>query len=164
MTVAEIRSAIEQHDAWRKKLTAAIRTGTLADGVGKPLSVEEVSNDRQCKFGKWLRGTSETGPSSMPDYKDVVALNVAFHAEAGRVLGLALSGRLDEAEKEMAINSRFGKLSAAIMIKLTRWTTLFDTSAKDEPVKTTALANGGYHSGAAKQRHSPDVSHVRPEK
>lgn len=83
----------------------------------------------------------------MPDYKDVLALNVAFHAEAGRVLSLALAGNIADAEKESAVNSRLGKLSAAIMVKLNLWTTLFDTTPKE----AHPAHSGGYH---ARVNHS----------
>lgn len=147
MTVQDINSAISAHDSWRQKLTSAIRTRVLTDGIGKPLSVEEISREESCRFGKWLKGDSPTGPRSMPDYKDVAALNAAFHKEAGRVLAMALAGKVEQAEKETAITARFGKLSAAIQVKLTFWTTLFDKSEEDVTVfAIESKESSGFHS------------------
>lgn len=117
----QVAEAIAAHDAWRQMLAAAIRTGSFADGLGRPLDVAGVSNDEACRLGKWLKGTSASQLKQFPDYRDVLALNQAFHKQAGRVLGMALAGKLDQAEQEMARGSILSKLSTTLVVKLSGW-------------------------------------------
>lgn len=111
-----INKAIAAHGAWKQRLLDAIETGQ------SDKTPDQAVNDHGCDFGQWLFGT-EIDPSikSSAEYPGVVDLHRQFHAEASRILGLALSGKKEEAKQSIMLGSEYSKLSSALVQKLIAW-------------------------------------------
>ncbi len=110
----EIDKAIGAHGMWKQRLNQAIQSGN------SEWTVSTVRVDDACAFGKWLHGL----PSSVkitPRWKEVRELHADFHAEAGRVLGLALDGKKREAAESLSMGSRFADLSAKLTSAMMKW-------------------------------------------
>jgi hypothetical protein len=109
-----LSEAIWVHGTWRQKLRQAIDTGH------SHLVADRVAVDRDCEFGAWLYALppDERDPEHWRLVRD---LHAQFHAEAARVLELALNGGKTEAEKAFNRGSEFRKRSAALVEALMHW-------------------------------------------
>ncbi|MBM4202005.1 MAG: hypothetical protein FJ189_12070, partial [Gammaproteobacteria bacterium] len=83
--VEQIDRAIGAHGMWKARIRMAIDTGK------SEFDPAIVKTDNSCDFGKWLYGTLEV--KSSPFFEKVKGLHAEFHAEAARILQLALSGQ-----------------------------------------------------------------------
>jgi len=110
MMLIDLNRVIQSHSQWKNRLKKAIEKGEF-DFV----DVDEIANEHKCQFGQWL--DSQTG-KMLPDYNEVVAIHIAFHKEAARILELALQGHQDEALEAMKLGSRFNQLTAQLVNKL----------------------------------------------
>ena len=64
-----------------------------------------------------------TGPrQGLPSWKDILVLHAEFHAEAARVLDLALDGKKAEATSALATGSRFADTSCGCCTRSTATT------------------------------------------
>lgn len=115
MTLKEqIKAAIAAHGAWKVRLKQAIENG---NSDFKP---DIVKLDNQCDFGKWLySATPEVKQSSF--YDAVKKLHAEFHATAGKVLLLAVTGQKAEAEKAYGLGSDYAKISALLTNEMMKW-------------------------------------------
>ena len=90
MDAREINKAIAAHGVWKLRLREAIESGS------SEYRPETVALDSACDFGKWLHSIPD---ADRPEEYWVKAdrLHKAFHAEAGRILKLALDEFTQEA-------------------------------------------------------------------
>ena len=110
----DIDNALMAHGEWKKRLGAAIESGS------SEFTVSQVQVDNGCAFGKWFYGL----PSDLRESdqgKKIQRLHAAFHAEAARILDLALKGRIREATKAIESGSQFVSISGQLAITLTQW-------------------------------------------
>lgn len=110
----DFTSFIAAHGQWKTRLRAAIDTGK------SDASVASAKLDNQCQFGKYFYSLPPHMQSSELG-RQVRDKHAAFHAEAARVLGLALSGKKAEAQKAIEMNSDFAKISAELTRLMTDW-------------------------------------------
>lgn len=111
----EIGKAISAHGQWKQKLRSAIDSGS------SDIAPEQVKQDCNCAFGKWLYGNMPEERKSSPYYKDVREMHARFHSEAGTIMGLAINGKKDDANDRMKMGSEFSKLSSQLTKKLQEW-------------------------------------------
>ncbi|MEI7610065.1 MAG: CZB domain-containing protein [Rhodospirillaceae bacterium] len=114
--IAEIEEAIRTHRAWSRRLRVAIETSEFGQ------SVEDVLNDRNCEFGKWLYGDSISEVTKRQyGYHNILSHHSTFHRYAATVLSLALAGKKDEALKCMDANSEYELASTLLIHSLLAW-------------------------------------------
>jgi hypothetical protein len=106
--------ALAAHAKWKYRLYQAIKTGQ------SDWSVAELRTDNRCDFGAWLRGLPMPERTS-ERCERVRALHTEFHASAAEVLTLALAGQKQDAEKAIAIGSRFTNISTDLTMELSAW-------------------------------------------
>lgn len=112
----EITKAIGAHGLWKQRLRQAIDTGK------SDFTVERVKPDHNCDFGKWLHSLPAADKSTV-NWKTVQELHARFHHEASRVLGLALSGQKQDAEKSIDTGSEFSTISSNLTAAMMKWKT-----------------------------------------
>jgi hypothetical protein len=110
----EIDKAIGAHGMWKNRLNQAIQTGS------SDYTVAGVKPDDLCAFGKWLHGLPPSVKGAQ-SWKDIRALHAEFHAEAARVLDLALDGKKVEATSGLATGSKFADISAKLTTAMMKW-------------------------------------------
>ena len=112
--VEEINKAIGAHGMWKQRLREAINTGT------SDFTVERVRPDSLCDFGKWLYSLPAHDQASL-HWKTVRELHGKFHLAAAHVLGLAVGGHKQHAERELDTGSNFTKISAELTSAMMKW-------------------------------------------
>jgi len=111
----EIGKAISAHGKWKQKLRSAIDTGS------SDVSPEKVKQDCNCAFGKWLYEHMPAEAKASPYYKEVREMHARFHTEAGTIMGLAISGKKNDANERMKMGGEFSKISGQLTRKLQEW-------------------------------------------
>lgn len=101
-----VRNAIEAHQAWKRRLETAIRTGAPFEGDPRLVGRDDV-----CPLGRWIHGAGGRQFGDDAKFLDLKAKHAAFHQCAGRALSLARAGGDDEALREMGSSSEFANLS-----------------------------------------------------
>ncbi|MBN2293893.1 MAG: CZB domain-containing protein, partial [Pirellulales bacterium] len=109
-----LENGIASHARWKYRLFDAINTGK------SEWTVQGVRTADQCEFGMMLLSLSPTEQSSQY-YAKVRDLHAEFHQAAADVLELALAGRKQEAEKAIALGSRFTLVSSELTMTLSAW-------------------------------------------
>jgi hypothetical protein len=107
-------NAIAAHAKWRFNLKQAIETGS------SEFNVETVKSDADCEFGQWLRSLPLAERVTM-NWRTVRDLHAQFHEAAAAVLDMALSGRTDEANEELARKGRFSQISTQLTLAMSTW-------------------------------------------
>ncbi len=111
----EIKKAVGDHGAWKKRLKDAIKTGKIDADIS-------IKADDQCSFGKWLCGSTITEKEkSSGHYKKVCELHAAFHDKASKVAQLATSGHKEAAMKMLEVNGEFTTASADLTTSMMAW-------------------------------------------
>lgn len=111
---AAIREAIGAHGQWKLKLKMAVRTGTT------DITPQIAGCDDACTFGKWLYdGIRDPEIRSGMPFKVVRRLHGEFHATAGEVLRLAVSGQ--DAKAGEVLESEFTQRSDKLRSALMKW-------------------------------------------
>lgn len=112
----EIVTAFAAHAEWKVRVGEAVARGT------SEFTVTDIRPDNLCVFGKWLYGDEITpAEKATPGYEEICRLHVHFHAEAARVLELALSGNRWAAAAAMGDGSAYARASADLINALTAW-------------------------------------------
>jgi hypothetical protein len=101
-----VRNAIEAHQAWKRRLEAAIRSGSAFESDPRLVGRDDV-----CPLGRWIHGAGGRQFGAEPKFLDLKAKHAAFHQCAGRALSLARAGDDGEALQEMSSSSDFANLS-----------------------------------------------------
>jgi hypothetical protein len=110
----DIDKAIIAHGQWKQRLMTAVTTGK------SEFSVEKVRVDNLCDFGKWFFSL----PAALKETdhgKKVHDLHARFHQEAARILEKALSGKAEEAQRDLSSGSLYTQISGQLTISLNRW-------------------------------------------
>jgi methyl-accepting chemotaxis protein len=110
---AQINAAISAHGMWKTRLYNAMTLKT-AD-----VTVADAQRDDRCKLGQWFHGLE--AERSQPQFEVVRALHARFHAEAGRILALALAGQAKEARAAMDPGTEYDRVSTQLTDALNRW-------------------------------------------
>jgi len=105
-----IYMAIVAHTIWKKRLREVIDTGINAYDT----------NPEHCKFGTWLREKYDE-LSQYEIYETVRNLHYEFHREAEKVIQLALSGKVREANLAIEYGSDFDKTSRKLIQSILDW-------------------------------------------
>jgi hypothetical protein len=105
---------IAAHAKWKYYLRQAIETGK------SEWTVPAVRVDDQCEFGKWLHSFPPADQLG-EHWKSVKVRHGEFHRAAAAVLGLALSGRRDEAEAAIAPGNPFAEVSKQLTLAMMAW-------------------------------------------
>ncbi len=85
-------TAIDAHMKWKTRLEDYINGSS-----GEDLRVEAVCRDDVCTLGKWIHGTGGEQFADIEAFGEMKDQHAQFHACAGRVVGVAQSGRADDA-------------------------------------------------------------------
>lgn len=107
---------ISAHYFWKIRLKQAIDSGK------SDVTVENTAKDNCCEFGKYFYSLPQDVQRS-PIGQSVRAKHAEFHKEASRILALALAGKKDEANRGIASQSTFSKISAELTNLMTEWGT-----------------------------------------
>jgi len=114
--IKEIDQAIAAHGYWKTYLRNAITTGRI------DTPVETICSDSRCVFGKWLDASMLTSTEKESyHYITVKGLHARFHETAARVAGLVLAGKKSEAERMMAPDGEYAKISAQLSLAMMGW-------------------------------------------
>jgi hypothetical protein len=113
--VAELRAALGAHREWKSRLQAAISSGR------SDFNPSVVAHDTNCDFGKWIHNGASAEAKASRHYDIVRRKHASFHAEAGRVLALAIGGKTQEAREALGADSDFANYSAALTKEITAW-------------------------------------------
>ncbi len=105
-----IYQAIVAHTAWKKRLREIIDTGE---------NVYDV-NPENCEFGKLLCEYVDE-LSVYDQYSKVVVLHNKFHAEAAKIIQLALNGHQQEANTAIEYGKDFDNISQDLVKNLIAW-------------------------------------------
>jgi len=111
---AALTAAIAAHGAWKRRLAAAITSGT---DVSTP---DRVRVDNACDFGKWLYG-ADLATRTDPHYAEIKDLHAQFHRAAADVLAMALAGRKTDAQKATTPGSTFASISGQLTTRMMAW-------------------------------------------
>lgn len=114
VVIETLNQAIAAHGLWKQRLREAIKTGK------SEWTIEQVGVDNHCVFGKWLYSLTQKDQQEK-ECKSVKELHAHFHREAARVLELALSGKIQEAEKALSVTSAFAQASSALTLAMIHW-------------------------------------------
>ena len=112
---AQFDQALAAHRQWMNRLARCIDLDT------RELEASLVAEDHHCDFGRWLYGRVHAADKRSPHYGRVKTLHAQFHAEAGRVLALALTGRKAEAQAALAPEGRYNRLSEELVAAIAAW-------------------------------------------
>ena len=110
----QITIAIGSHRQWKLHLSSAIQSGK------HDATPDQVRVDNRCEFGRWLHGLP-SAIKATTEWHDVQHAHAAFHVEAAGVLDLALQGRQQEADAQMAFGGPFAAASAQLTQAMMRW-------------------------------------------
>ena len=113
--INEVSKAISAHGMWKQTLRSAIDTGECSS------TPEKVRQDCNCSLGKWLLTRIDPELHKQEIYKEIVEIHAKFHIEASQILTLALSRKIDEANKRIKLGSEFSQLSSQLISKLSQW-------------------------------------------
>lgn len=109
-----IENALAAHAEWRNRLHDAIDNGT------SEFKVDAIKVDNGCTFGKWVYSLPQEEQNSEKCIK-VKQLHAEFHRIAAETLDLALSGKKDEANKNMSLGGSFNRASGKLVLALNEW-------------------------------------------
>ena len=113
-TSEQLDMAITAHAKWKGRLRDAIETGR------SDWSLQRLRSDTLCDFGKWLQ-TLPLSERLAERFQRIRDLHRDFHAEAAKILSMALSGQRAEAEAALALGSAFGGISCRLVLELEAW-------------------------------------------
>ena len=111
----EIKKAIGAHGMWKVRMKNAINTGK------SEFTIEQVSVDNQCEFGRWLYGSTISAAEKTADYETCRKLHAEFHKVTAGVLRQALAGDKDAAAKALAPDGKFTDASARLTTAMMKW-------------------------------------------
>jgi hypothetical protein len=107
----QITKALTAHGAWKHRLNQAIAAGT------SEFTVVQTQADNRCDFGRWLYSL----PADLRSTNlaiNIQRLHAAFHAEAARILDLALRGQKQEALKALESSGAYSHTSGQLVLAL----------------------------------------------
>ncbi len=108
------KTALEAHIKWKLRLKGVI------DGSGtEVLDPRVVARDDQCVLGKWINTEGMKQFGTHPGFISVVSAHTHFHKCAGHTLELALDGKTQEADEELA-SGNFARASHEVSRHLMR--------------------------------------------
>lgn len=99
--------AIHKHAEWKMKLRSAISKQEQLDAA-------TIAKDNCCALGNWLHGDGKLKFGAKPEFRAVLDLHKAFHAEAGKVSQLINAKNYPEAEKALGANTPYSNASSAV--------------------------------------------------
>lgn len=111
----QIKDAVGAHGCWKLQLKEAVATGKL------PWSAEQISQDDQCTFGRWLvklRQDPEIGDS--PYFQAVAQAHSRFHQAAGHIATCVEKNRRDAAA-ELLSSGDFQKIADRLGKAIIDW-------------------------------------------
>jgi methyl-accepting chemotaxis protein len=111
---AMITEAIGAHGAWKKRLSAAITSGSHQEDV------TTVAQDNQCDFGRWLH-SSKPSASDQAHHQAAKALHATFHKEAASTLRLVSAGNQVQAQSSIAAGGSFAEASRLLTKTMIDW-------------------------------------------
>jgi hypothetical protein len=112
----EVKNAVGDHGAWKRKLKNAVTTGKI------DVEISSIKTDRQCNFGKWLYGSTLTDKQrKSAHYQNVQKLHAVFHETAAKVAQLAISGEKDHAMSMLDVKGEFTVASAELTTSMMAW-------------------------------------------
>ena len=94
LDTGKIDHGIAAHARWKYRLFDAVETGE------SQWTVEQIRNDTDCEFGRWLASLSPAELDS-EHCRKVVELHREFHRTASEVLDLALRNEKEAAQAAM---------------------------------------------------------------
>jgi hypothetical protein len=101
-----------------------------------------------CDFGKWLYSLPPAD-QKFAHWKAVRALRGKFHAEAARVLGLAVRGHKQEAKHELDVEGKFTKISPELTAAMMKW---------KESVQTLIVSGESLSARGSARAGEPDLA------
>jgi hypothetical protein len=112
--VDKITKFIAAHAKWKHQLKTAIDTAQSNQ------TADDVAHEDRCEFGLWLLSLPKEDQNTA-QWQKVRSLHADFHKAAADVLAMALAGKKDDANAEMAFGGNFAKVSANLTVAMTEW-------------------------------------------
>jgi hypothetical protein len=109
-----IDAALAVHAKWRARLESAIATGK-SDFIPAV-----VAKDDACDFGRWLH-TLAGEDVKTAHYAKVKSFHADFHAMAGKILNMAVSGRKADAQKALEPGGEYARIAGKLVMAMTVW-------------------------------------------
>lgn len=105
----DLNDAVLAHTRWK------IRLKSFISGKGdEVLKAEQVSRDNLCELGQWIYAEG-TALADHGEYQRLKHAHASFHQCAGKVVSLAAAGKTTDAERMLAPDGDFTKLSMAVV-------------------------------------------------
>ena len=114
MNKESIDAALAAHSQWKKRLQDAIENGK---SEFKP---EVVKTDNACQFGQWLYSLP-TQVQKTSDFIKVKQLHADFHAIAGEILNLAITGKKEIAREKIESGKEYSHATGKLVLALQSW-------------------------------------------
>jgi hypothetical protein len=121
--VETITRSIIGHSFWKAHFQSIIENGT------NEFTPEAIEKDDFCNLGKWLNGGIDEEAKSDEEYFQVKEAHKKFHACAGDVLRMALSGDKEGAKKRISVGGDYAGLSSELHQLLMKWRAKYKTPA-----------------------------------
>lgn len=105
----DLNDAVLAHTKWK------IRLKSFISGKGEEvLKADQVGKDNLCELGKWIHGEGRS-LADHDEYQRLKQVHASFHQCAGKIVALAGSGKSGDAEKMLAPDGEFTKLSMSVV-------------------------------------------------
>lgn len=107
--------AIQAHIQWKQKLYNCISSQSIGD-----LNSSNICKDNLCDLGKWLHGNQPEKVVQDTTFKEIVEKHKRFHEIAGGIVKRVENSETLDADKELGIDSEYGKISSKLIALLMR--------------------------------------------
>lgn len=105
----DLNDAVLAHTKWK------IRLKSFISGKGEEvLKPDQVAKDNLCELGKWIHGEGAR-LADHDEYQRLKQVHASFHQCAGRIVAMACNGKPADAEKMLAPDGEFTKLSMSVV-------------------------------------------------
>ena len=104
----DFEEAIAAHSAWKRKLSAYLRSPDHS------IQAAKVGMDNQCSLGQWLYGEGRKYASD-PDFSQLQKAHANFHSEAADLVRRADGGEQVSEEAGLGANSQYAKVSSQVV-------------------------------------------------
>lgn len=107
--------AIQAHIQWKQRLQNCINDKNIGD-----LNSNNVCKDNLCDLGKWLHSDQPETIIKDPTFLEIIDRHKRFHEIAGSIVKRIEKLETLDADKELGIDSEYGKVSSKLIALLMR--------------------------------------------
>ncbi|MBA4249503.1 MAG: hypothetical protein C0432_01885 [Candidatus Puniceispirillum sp.] len=108
-------NAIQIYIQWKKQLQNCIHHKTIGN-----LDANHICQDNLCELGEWLYGDHPEKISKDTVFKEIKEKHKRFHEITGKILKRIENNEALDPNKELGIESEYGKVSSKLIALLMR--------------------------------------------